>query len=316
MKKNKAFSLVELSVVILVIGILIAGVTQSGRLIRQMKLSTARSVTSSSDVASIRDITAWFETSNEGIFTNVNDVVDVENNNEIKSWKDINPQKSLPDRPLLTNSATGKMPKYVVNGINGIPAMYFDGDDYIETTNIPTLPLISGDKTFSMFAVFRPDKESLETKRIVTQIGNGTTLSNDYASIGFIGSTGSKGKAGFILNSATANNWQKNTVLVEQNDYMVGALADFTPTTQTIDSVKLFVNNQEALASADIATMNTYPSLSVASAKFVIGGSAAATVGDNFKGMIAEVIVFDRKLKDEEVKSVMGYLRKKYNINK
>jgi hypothetical protein len=31
--------------------------------------------------------------------------------------------------------------------------------------------------------------------------------------------------------------------------------------------------------------------------------------------MISEVIIFDRKLKDEEAESVMKYLRKKYNIN-
>ena len=37
----KAFSLIELSIVILIIGILVAGVTQSSRLFRQITLSTA-----------------------------------------------------------------------------------------------------------------------------------------------------------------------------------------------------------------------------------------------------------------------------------
>ncbi|MFM7621329.1 MAG: prepilin-type N-terminal cleavage/methylation domain-containing protein [Alphaproteobacteria bacterium] len=41
----KAFSLIELSIVILIIGILVAGVTQSSRLIRQMKLLSAQSIT-------------------------------------------------------------------------------------------------------------------------------------------------------------------------------------------------------------------------------------------------------------------------------
>jgi prepilin-type N-terminal cleavage/methylation domain-containing protein len=36
--QNKAFSLIELSIVILIIGILVAGVTSSSRLLKQMKL--------------------------------------------------------------------------------------------------------------------------------------------------------------------------------------------------------------------------------------------------------------------------------------
>ena len=35
---SKAFSLIELSIVILIIGILVAGVTSSSRLLKQMKL--------------------------------------------------------------------------------------------------------------------------------------------------------------------------------------------------------------------------------------------------------------------------------------
>ncbi len=39
-KTNKAFSLIELSIVILIIGILVAGVTQGRRLVGQMKLAS------------------------------------------------------------------------------------------------------------------------------------------------------------------------------------------------------------------------------------------------------------------------------------
>ena len=41
-KPSKAFSLIELSIVVLIIGILIAGVTQGSRLVRQSRLSTAQ----------------------------------------------------------------------------------------------------------------------------------------------------------------------------------------------------------------------------------------------------------------------------------
>ena len=44
-KISKAFSLIELSIVILIIRILVAGVTQSSRLVTQFRLLSARNMT-------------------------------------------------------------------------------------------------------------------------------------------------------------------------------------------------------------------------------------------------------------------------------
>jgi len=75
-KFNKtAFSLIELSIVVLIIGILIAGISQSSRLIKAMKLSTARSLTRSSDVNSINNLTAWFDATAEGVLSSSCDTV-------------------------------------------------------------------------------------------------------------------------------------------------------------------------------------------------------------------------------------------------
>ena len=59
---KKAFSLIELSIVILIIGILVAGVTQSSRLVSQFRLLSARNITQSSPVHSIKDLLIWLET--------------------------------------------------------------------------------------------------------------------------------------------------------------------------------------------------------------------------------------------------------------
>lgn len=319
MKKNKAFSLVELSVVILIIGILIAGVTQSGRLIRQIKLSTARSVTSSSDVASIRDITAWFEATTEGVFTDVNNNSDVENNATVKIWRDVNPQKSIGDKPTLTDlGGSGTEPKYISSGINGIPSVYFDGGDFLASIEGPTIPLISLDKTYSMFAVFRADLAKA-TPAIVTQIGaiGDTHTPQTYASIGSISASGN-GNPGFISGPTIDASWVKNTLLSDQTDYIVGALVDFvTPSTVGATSVKLYVNSLTSILTADIATKSTTPPAptAIVAEKFTIGANVKNTTSQQFTGMISEVIIFDRKLKDEEAVSVMKYLRKKYNVN-
>jgi prepilin-type N-terminal cleavage/methylation domain-containing protein len=275
MKKNKAFSLVELSVVILIIGILIAGITQSGRLIRQIKLSTARSVTSSSDVASIRDVTGWFEATTEGSFKDSNGNTDIENNANLSEWRDINPQKSKGDKPTLTIlGSSGTEPKYISSGINGIPSVYFDGGDVISSTDAPTMPLITGDKTYSMFAVFRSDKDKAGADSIIAQIGDATNnAAQKFASIGFF----ANGNPGFISGSTPALSWVKNIKISDQTDYIVGALVDFvSPTTPGENSVKLYVNSLTAIVnSTDMTTKSgAWAVTDVLATKFSIGDRA------------------------------------------
>ena len=334
MKKNKAFSLVELSVVILIIGILIAGVTQSGRLIRQIKLSTARSLTSSSDVASIRDVTAWFEASTAGVFTDIYGNTDIDDKSKLRAWRDVNPQKAISDKPIMKNgtavdgSTNNTEPKYIISGINGLPSVYFDGGanngdatlsdatgDLISTTDTATMPILALDKTYSMFAVFRSDKGKAQQNAIIAQIGNGTDLTDQsFASIGLLdGDSTNNSKPGFITSQAKATSWLTDARITDYNDYIVGALVDFiTPTSPGDASVKLFVNS---LTPVTYVGSDPRVATTIGAAKFVIGASNHATPSKHFTGMISEVIVFDRKIKDEEALGVMKYLRKKYNIN-
>ena len=55
-KISRAFSLIELSIVILIIGILVAGVVQSSRLVKKMRLQTAQNLTTISPIPSIKDL--------------------------------------------------------------------------------------------------------------------------------------------------------------------------------------------------------------------------------------------------------------------
>lgn len=311
MKKNKAFSLVELSVVILIIGILVAGISQSGRLIRQIKISTARSVTSSSDVGSIRDVTAWFETSTDGVFTNINDVTDVEDDNEIKVWRDINPQKSIGDKSILQQATSTQYPKFKSNGINGIPTLVFDGNDFMVSTDPSTMPIIPADKSFSMFAVFRTKLTFNQQKSLLAYVGGNTFTEESYASIGFLGTSGNNAKPGFIVNSATSNaNWVRDVGIIDETDYALGAVVDFNPASTTYDSAKIFLNSIEPIVSGSLSSGGTPVAPVLNSQKFVVGGLTDLF----FNGWISEIIIFDRTLKKEEYENTMKYLKKKYNI--
>ena len=61
-KLKLAFSLIEISVVILIIGILIAGISQGIDLFADYRFITAKNLTKNSRVGRIEDLEIWLET--------------------------------------------------------------------------------------------------------------------------------------------------------------------------------------------------------------------------------------------------------------
>ena len=53
---KKGFSLVEISIVLLIVGILISGITTYSRLVKQMKLSAVKHITAASPVPAIKGL--------------------------------------------------------------------------------------------------------------------------------------------------------------------------------------------------------------------------------------------------------------------
>jgi len=131
-KKIKAFSLIELSIVILIIGILVVGVTQSSRLLKQVKLATAQNLTRSSPVHH-RNLAFWWESTLDDSFIN-SEAVD---GSEISQWNDINPatttkingckgQKSVSAFNYdVSPYGVIKGPIYIADGINNLPTLRF-----------------------------------------------------------------------------------------------------------------------------------------------------------------------------------------------
>ena len=125
---KRAFSLIELSIVILIIGILVAGITQSSRLVSAMRLNSARALTQSSPVNSIKDLTLWLETTSTKSFatgtSTFTNVEELDNDTSIGRWNDINPQASSKNN---ATKSTSDQAKYTTNAINGLPAVRFNG---------------------------------------------------------------------------------------------------------------------------------------------------------------------------------------------
>jgi prepilin-type N-terminal cleavage/methylation domain-containing protein len=128
---RKAFSLIELSIVIIVVLVLITGLIKSSSLIYKTKLLSARSRTQNSPVSSINNLVLWMEATTEGAILNTNNSNNVSDGDYVLSWTDINAQMPF---PLVFTSSSGSYPIYRKDATNGIPAIEFDGvNDYLDT---------------------------------------------------------------------------------------------------------------------------------------------------------------------------------------
>lgn len=152
-KKNNAFSLVELAVVILIIGILVAAISQGGRLVTKSKLTAGKQLTSTSPLQTMPNVEVWLETSADNAFSasmsNKDPVADEKwvSNNRLTGYKAINvggdtypvyrSDIGINDLPIL---------EFDVGSDNYNGTLHFDGSAYdsIDYTVIAVMAANSG----------------------------------------------------------------------------------------------------------------------------------------------------------------------------
>jgi len=279
MKKLSAFSLVEVSIVILIVGILIAGVSQGKKLLKSSRLSTARNLTQQSPVAEMSDLVAWYETTLDTSFIDSEAQAGV-----IGTWIDNNTQALKKNN--ATQSATAKKPLLAKDVFNGsIPAVRFDGtDDFL---NFDGTSLVASD--YTVFVV--------EQRR---------SASTGY----FIGGTSIATNTDLILG------YRNNTTVTQAQwgndmDYTVAGYVTPTPVIHTywLSSVagKKYWRNGGVAPSASNSSQ-------VAQLVSYSGSNIGNYYNIYYNGDIAEIIIFTRALKIEEKLLIEDYLAKKYNI--
>ncbi len=177
-KQNKAFSLSELSIVVLVIGILIAGVIQGSRMLVDSRLKSARALTRSSPVAGIKDLALWLETTSAESFLSSQ----AENGTQLTLWNDINPQVRNPFFARKTASASAK---YVENSsVGGLPAVYLDGavsGQFLLSTSSSSAvaTAVPTQNDFTFFVVSRTDFSKISGWAYI--MDNGVDRSNGFS---------------------------------------------------------------------------------------------------------------------------------------
>ncbi len=284
---KKAFTLTELSIVVLIIGVLITGITQGSGMIKTARLVNARSMTSRSPVLEISGLIAWYEPTLKSSFKD-SESIDASRTTE---WRDNSPGSIILTKNKLTRSA-GSAVTYEESGINNLPTLLFSGE---ASANIALANFYQGSSVQNTaFIVFRPLFATGSTAKILLD----SSSANSTSSIG-IKSTAVNLNAGTSVDTATATN---SASFANGNDYVVAAYFNSS-------SSQVFVNNATSRAGNGAINPNTTNQLG----GLTIGTDKSGTNG--FNGYISEIIIYNRPLKLQERKDVMSYLSKKYKIS-
>ena len=280
-KKNKfAFSLIELAVVVMIIGILVAGISQTSSIIRNAKISNARSITSKSPANQISGLVAWYEPS----FLESFNASQSFNNAQITLWQDISPSSLLAKTNQLTATASNDI-KYKSKGINDIPTVNFTGSARLNLSAFTQGSLSQA----TIFVVMNPNyvTDTATYKTIID--GNLATFSLSIKQDGVALNAGTNGTSTAVSNSFMYN--------------MPKIICAYFNSTLS----QAFVNNTNSNLGNTQFNSGT---------NFLSGLSVGSnfSVGSGFIGDISEIIIFNRVLKTGERREIFNYLAKKYKI--
>lgn len=289
--KKQAFSLIELSIVILIIGILVAGVTQSSRLVTEFRLNSARTLTQSAPVTSIKDLVLWLEPTMEGAITSATNGANPENGDAVSAWNDYNPQAIR--KNTLIQATSGNRPTYTTNVIGGLPALFFNNGNYLEST---TAPIALGGLQYTYFVVWQ-SSNSTGVQVIFHQRATSSCAGD---------------RLGIFTSGANLSTWACGT-----GDWLVG-----THTVNSPNATVFRLNNNLASNNGTIYLNGVKTGPSTRTGYTTLGASAIALgwSGDSsptyyFRGYVSELIIFERALKDAEIDDIRAYLSKKYKIS-
>jgi prepilin-type N-terminal cleavage/methylation domain-containing protein len=281
------FSLIELSVVILVIGILVIGITQGSRIIKEAKLKSAIALTNSSPVVSTTGLISWWETATKASYSNSTYPV---NGSVITSWLDTNPHT------IEKNPLTGSGTTFVASAINGLPAINLNGtSNYLESTK----SINSNDFTYIVVLKFGNNTGSTIRRMITSHnFNNGAVHYNRYGDIK---------KLEIAISGQTHNggdNFPDSTNELTMNkSYIMAVSSNGSTTTHYTNGVV----NGSATVSSYLTPKTLFP--------LTIGAwNNSGTRQQFFEAQMSEVIIFGCSLSNMERQSIEQYLSQKYAI--
>ena len=301
--KNTAFTLLEFSIVLLIIALLIVGIVGGQKLVELANLSKARSLTNSSAVNKIQGLALWVESTSKKSFSS-EEPADGE---FIDSWKDINPQSKIKKNGTVIGSSR---PTYILKAINGLPAISFDGiDDYLFFQTESDWKFLHDGSEHTYFIVFKT--ASSDPNSFMLPLGSSIADLNGVG-MDFVIEDRASQSANQQVWMASINGLPRTVYEIHSPNNSVDlSKANFATASYKArlkgDNAKLFVNGTEVASGKTGAT----PTNKDSNFPLCIGG---APLGYPMSGYIGEIIIFKKLLSNFERGEVDKYLSKKWGI--
>jgi len=281
---KRAFSLIELSIVLIIIGLLIAGITSGRNLVRASKLSSGRSITLASQIVTIPGMVLWTESTTKDSFLNTESI----DSNQLTTWYNREPSGFLVSNNFTTSASSNVI--YEEVSTNELPAVNMTVAGNMSLANFSSSVLSAA----TIAIVFKPTVAPTSTATTIADAGasgNSTAsigIKSDRVSLNF----GSAVETSTVTNPASFSLDGLYILVV----YLNGA------------SSKVFVNNATEVGGSGAvlsAGTNALNGVTIGANKSGSSGIAAE---------ISEVIIYNRVLKDTERQDMMSYLSTKYKI--
>lgn len=290
---KKAFSLIEISVVILIIGVLISGVSQGIDLYNDYKIANARTLTLNSVVPRIQNLSMWYETTSENSFK-----TSKPNDGElINQWNDINPQRAMKIN-LFNIPNDASRPAYKNSVINGLPALKFSNAQELRSENI------KGNNFFI----------SNDITVFVVKNAIGATLFNTTMS--WVPTTNNLDAGGSEIARFNLHLSHNNTFYFDFGGRIEASGADISFKKNNLFSFKrsgsemiMRLNGQQISYSSSIAG-----TISNSNSSPFIVGKLRTDYNYQFEGLIGEIIIYGNGLHINEIQKIEAYLAKKWGI--
>jgi len=275
-KQPRGFSLIELSLVIVIIGVLIIGVLGSKHLVKKARINSAQSITRSSVINGILNNQLWLESSLGELSLGKG----LNNGDAIINWLDISSNKTA-----ITISAIGDGPTYS-NSINSIQAVKFSADSNSHHLQIDNASFLNN----TDYTIF------ITEKRVATNASVDNYLLGESCSFGIGYQSGTT-----IIQTHSESASDDNQASIESLSSYSNKPRILTFTHSGTDGNKIYIN--ATLANEDTSSNATTH----------LSGLTTLAIGKGFNGEIGEIVIFSRNLKSTERKDVENYLSDKWN---
>jgi len=286
MKNNfkLGFSLLEVSVVLLIVGILLASVSAGKSMIKTSRITSAQSLTANSPVSAVEGLVIWLEPTLAASFSED----DTYDNQDISGWQNIT--------NYFTSSKfniVGSAPKYVESSINDLPSVRFETGRSLDINS--ALKNITG----TNFSIFIVEEKSVNNNGGKIISSDSLTLKYNNSNNFIIEKNGSAEITATVANNSPAINYisfasSASGIAPEGLNYYRNKGIFFDGSnTKTINPTIESTNN------------NSIPSIS---------GATLGAVTNGYYGDISELIVYNNLLTIAELEEILNYLSSKYRI--